>query len=48
MHEPKGRYLSLTGPRRFIGDLSQPDLVLLKLELAVAEPEEPDATDLAT
>jgi hypothetical protein len=21
MHEPKGRYLSLTGPRRFIGDL---------------------------
>jgi circadian clock protein KaiB len=33
--------------RRFIGDLSRPDQVLLKLELALAEPEAPDATDLA-
>jgi circadian clock protein KaiB len=33
---------------RFIGDLSQPDQVLRKLELAVAEPEAPNATDLAT
>ena len=32
--------------RRFVGDLSQPDQVLLKLELAVAEPEGPNATDL--
>jgi circadian clock protein KaiB len=34
--------------RRFIGDLSQPDQVLLRLELAVAEPEAPDATDVAS
>jgi circadian clock protein KaiB len=32
---------------RFIGDLSQPDQVLLKLELAVADPGGANATDLA-
>ena len=32
---------------RFIGDLSQPDQVLRKLELATAEPEGPNATDPA-